>query len=130
MVSSIPKFPNLFTVHGPGAPSVLFTIPLGTELTVDWLADCMRHMAAKGLGAVDCSADAAERWCREIDEMAERTLYRETESWYTGANVPGKPKQFLCYPNGTRYFDQLQALPENGYEGFTFEPERNHDAVS
>lgn len=119
---SIPEFPNLFTLHGPGAPSVLFTIPLNTELTVDWIADCIKHMADNNLGSVDCSADAAENWGREIDEMADRTLYRETESWYTGANIPGKPKQFLCHVNGTRYFDQLQAAAENEYEGFIFEP--------
>lgn len=119
---SIPDFPNLFTLHGPGAPSVLFTIPLGAELTVDWIADCMQHMAANGLGAVDCSMEAAKNWGREIDAIADRTLYRETESWYTGANIPGKPKQFICHPNGTRYFDQMEAAAENGYEGFVFEP--------
>lgn len=121
---SIPDFPNMFTLHGPGAPSVLFTIPLNAELTVDWIADCMRYMADNNLGAVDCDMEAAKKWGQEIDAIADRTLYRETKSWYTGANIPGKPNQFLCHPNGTRYFDQLDKVASEGYKGFVFEPLR------
>ena len=118
---SIPSFPNLFTVHGPGAPGVFFTIPLGTELTVDWIADCMRYMRDNNLGSVDCTDAAAESWGDEIDNIANRTLFPETESWYSGANIPGKPRQFLGHPNGTVYYDQLREVAEHGYEGFTFE---------
>lgn len=127
---SIPDFPNMFTLHGPGAPSVLFTIPLGAEITIDWIAACMRHMAANNLGSVDCTMDAAKNWGREVDAIAERTLFKETESWYTGANIPGKPKQFLCHPNGTRCFDQMEVAAEKGYEGFTFEDSRKSNDVS
>lgn len=124
---SIPDFPNMFTLHGPGAPSVLFTIPLNTELTVDWISDCMKHMADNNLGSVDCEMDAAVNWGREVDAIADRTLYWETESWYTGANIPGKPRQFLCHPNGTRYFDQLEKVAKDGYKGYAFEPAKKAD---
>lgn len=121
---TIPKFPNLFTIHGPGSPGVFFTIPLGTERTVDWIADCIQHMKTKGFGAVESTMDAAEEWGREIDGIAERTLYPETQSWYLGANVPGKPRQFLGHPNGTRYYERLEDIARNGFEDFKFEKTR------
>ncbi len=119
---SIPDFPNLFSIHGPGSPGVFFTIPLGTEQTVDWIADCMQHMKANDLGVVDCTREAAESWGQEVDGMAQHTLYPETPSWYSGANIPGKPKQFLGHLNGVRFYDQLHNVADEGYRGFTFEP--------
>lgn len=118
---SIPDYPNLFTIHGPGAPGVFFTIPLGTEQTVDWIADCIRHMSNNGLGSVECTDEAAEKWGQEVDWIASKTLYPETPSWYSGANIPGKPKQFLGHLNGVRFYSQLNAAAEDGYRGFAFE---------
>lgn len=127
---TIPDYPNLFTIHGPGAPGVFFTIPLGTEQTVDWIADCMRYMSANGLGSVGCEHEAAKNWGREIDAIANRTLLPETESWYSGANIPGKPKQFLGHPNGVYYYKRLSDAAENGYEGFTFGAARQSQKAS
>ena len=122
--TTIPDFPNLFVIHGPGAPGVLFTIPLGTELTTEWLANCIRYLRDNDLGAVEATDEAAVGWGREIDEIANRTLFPQTDSWYTGANIPGKPNQFLAHTNGTAYYDRLFAVAEAGYEGFTFEKAR------
>ncbi len=127
---SIPDFPNLFSIHGPGSPGVFFTIPLGTEQTVDWIANCMKHMAANDLGVVDCTREAAESWGKEVDGMAAATLYPETESWYSGANIPGKPKQFLGHLNGVRFYDQLQHVADEGYIGFTFERSRQTEKTA
>jgi cation diffusion facilitator CzcD-associated flavoprotein CzcO len=122
--ATIAGFPNLFMIHGPGAPGVFFTMPLGGELTTAWIADCIRHVRDENLGAVEATEDAEAIWDREINEIADRTLYPQTNSWYMGANIPGKPRQFLGHLRGSAYFDRLSEVAERGYEGFDFEPAR------
>ncbi|MEM1436484.1 MAG: NAD(P)/FAD-dependent oxidoreductase [Pseudomonadota bacterium] len=126
--TTIPGFPNLFMVHGPTSPGVLYTMPLGGERTVDWIADCIAHLREKGLGAIEATEGAATDWDREINEMADQTLYPLTNSWYVGANVPGKPRQFLAHLRGSQFFDRLSDVAERGYEGFVLEPEREEEA--
>lgn len=126
---TIPGFPNLFVIHGPGAPGVFFTMPLGGERTTEWIADCIRHLRDNGLGAIEATDDAAAGWGREIDAVANRTLYPQTDSWYMGSNVPGKPRQFLGHPNGTEYYQRLFKVAEDGYQGFTFEPIRGNEVL-
>ena len=126
--TTIAGFPNLFMIHGPGAPGVFFTMPLGGELTTAWIADCIRHLREKDLGAIEATEDAEAGWDREINEIADRTLYPRTNSWYMGANIPGKPRQFLGHLRGSHYFDRLSEVAEGGYEGFVFEPVRESGA--
>jgi cyclohexanone monooxygenase len=126
--STIAGFPNLFMIHGPGAPGVFFTMPLGGERTTAWIADCIRYLRERNLGAVEATEDAEEGWDREINEIADRTLYPQTNSWYMGANIPGKPRQFLGHLRGSQYFDRLIEVAEGGYEGFVFEPVREERA--
>jgi cyclohexanone monooxygenase len=127
--STISGFPNLFMIHGPGAPGVFFTMPLGGEQTAQWIGDCIVHLREQGLGAVEATPEAEALWDREINEIADRTLYPHTNSWYMGANIPGKPRQFLGHLRGSQYFDRLLEVAEQGYEGFTFEPARKDSAA-
>ncbi len=120
--TTIAGFPNLFMIHGPGAPGVFFTMPLGGELTTEWIGNCISHLREQGLGAVEATADAEAIWDGEINSIAERTLYPHTNSWYMGANIPGKPRQFLGHLRGSQYFDRLAEVAEAGYEGFVLEP--------
>ncbi|MFK7913301.1 MAG: cyclohexanone monooxygenase, partial [Pseudomonadales bacterium] len=113
--------PNLFMIHGPGAPGVFFTMPLGGELTANWVGDCVRHMRDPGLGTVEAEVASETLWDAEINGIANRTLYPQTNSWYMGANVPGKPRQFLGHLRGSQYFDRLTEVAQAQYEGFTFE---------
>ncbi len=122
--ATISGFPNLFMIHGPGAPGVFFTMPLGGERTTDWIAQCIRHLRQENLGCVEATADAEADWDREINSIADRTLYPLAESWYMGANIPGKPRQFLGHLRGSQYFDRLVEVAEAGYEGFVFERTR------
>jgi cation diffusion facilitator CzcD-associated flavoprotein CzcO len=122
--TTIAGFPNLFMIHGPGSPGVFFTMPLGGERTTAWIADCIRHLRENQLGAVEATAGAEASWDREINAIADRTLYPRTNSWYMGANIPGKPRQFLGHLRGSQYFDRLLEVAESGYEGFAFEPVR------
>ena len=119
--TTLTGFPNLFMIHGPGSPGVFYTMPLGGERTVDWIGDCITHMNAHELGAVEATPAAEAEWDEEISSIANRTLYPRTNSWYMGANVPGKPRQFLGHLRGSQYFDRLQEVAEAGYTGFNFE---------
>ena len=122
--TAIAGFPNLFMIHGPGAPGVFFQMPMGGELTTEWIANCIRHLHEHGLGAIEATAEAEAGWDREINAIADRTLFPLTDSWYTGANIPGKPRQFLGHLAGSRYFNRLNEVAEAGYEGFVIEPAR------
>ncbi|MEM9621534.1 MAG: NAD(P)/FAD-dependent oxidoreductase [Pseudomonadota bacterium] len=127
--ATIAGFPNLFMIHGPGAPGVFFTMPLGGELTTEWIAGCISHMRQQGLGAVEATPAAEAEWDREINSIADRTLYPQTNSWYMGANIPGKPRQFLGHLRGSQYFDRLSEVAEAGYSGFTLEPGAEREAT-
>lgn len=126
--TTIAGFPNLFMIHGPTSPGVLYTMPLGGERTTEWIADCIRHLKEKDLGVMEATDQAAANWDREINEMADQTLYPQTDSWYVGANIPGKPRQFLAHLRGSQYFDRLFGVAGDGYEGFVFEPSREEPA--
>jgi hypothetical protein len=102
-------------------------MPLGGERTAAWIGECIRHLREKDLGAVEATEDAEASWDREISGIAERTLYPQTDSWYMGANIPGKPRQFLGHLRGSQYFDRLIEVAEGGYEGFVFEPFREEE---
>jgi hypothetical protein len=127
---TIADFPNLFMIHGPGSPSVLFNMPLGAELESTWISDCVRYMRERGLGAIEPTDDAEKSWDREVAEFANPTLYPLTDSWYTGANIPGKPRQFCVHLGGPLYFQRISEVAARGYEGFVLEKERSVEVVA
>jgi cation diffusion facilitator CzcD-associated flavoprotein CzcO len=113
-------FPNLFTMTGPGSPSVLCNMPVAIEQHAEWIADCIAHMRSNGLRTVETTAEAAEEWGRHVNEAANATLLpKATHSWYLGANVPGKPRVFMPYAGGmARFRDICNDVAAKGYEGF------------
>jgi cation diffusion facilitator CzcD-associated flavoprotein CzcO len=127
---AIADFPNLFMIHGPGSPSVLYTMPLGAEREAAWIGDCVRYLRERGLGAIEATPNAEQSWDREVTELANTTLYPLTDSWYTGANIPGKPRQFCVHLGGPLYFERIAEVAANGYEGFVFERERRAEVVA
>ena len=122
--TAIADFPNLFMVHGPGSPGVFFTMPLGGECTVNWIGRCISHLRSTRLGAIEATPEAETLWDEEIQGIAAGTLYPRTNSWYLGANIPGKPRQFLGHLNGSSYFKRLTEVADAGFEGFMTEPVR------
>ena len=118
---SVAGFPNLFMIQGPGSPGVFFSMPLGAELQVQWVGKCIRHLAAHGYGTIETTEAAEDAWDSQIQSIAERTLYPKTNSWYLGANIPGKPRQFLGHLKGSQYFDQISESAEQGFQDFVFE---------
>jgi cyclohexanone monooxygenase len=117
-------FPNLFMIHGPGSPGVFYNMPLGAERQMGWIADCMRHMREQGLGAIEPTTESEKAWAAEVSALANATLFPRTDSWWTGANVPGKPRYFCAYLGGSLYYQRIAEVAGKDYEGFLFEPAR------
>jgi cation diffusion facilitator CzcD-associated flavoprotein CzcO len=116
----IAGFPNLFTITGPGSPSVLCNMPVAIEQHADWVADCIGHMRSNGLERIEARPEAVETWLGEVNEVANRTLLPLAKhSWYLGANIPGKPRVFMPYAGGMiRYREICQTVAARNYEGF------------
>jgi cation diffusion facilitator CzcD-associated flavoprotein CzcO len=114
-------FPNMFLITGPGSPSVLSNMVVSIEQHVDWITDLIRYTDEHGHEMVEPS-DAAERgWMERVDAVARRTVYHGANSWYTGANVPGKPRQVLPYVGGVGSFRRrCDAVAAAGYRELTF----------
>ena len=121
---TIPRFPNLFMIHGPESPGVLFNMPLGAELESDWIRDCILHLRSKGLGAIEPAPGVDVAWGKEVADFARMTLFEQTDSWYTGANIPGKHRQFAVHVGGPQYFAKIAEIAAAGYPGFTLEAAR------
>jgi cation diffusion facilitator CzcD-associated flavoprotein CzcO len=112
-------FPNLFIITGPGSPSVLSNMPVSIEQHVEWIADCIHYMRDRGLDHIEATEAAQTAWVARVNEEANATLFPQADSWYMGANMPGKPRVFLPYPGGVGVYRELCAeIAEKGYEGF------------
>jgi cation diffusion facilitator CzcD-associated flavoprotein CzcO len=116
----VPGFPNLFTVTGPGSPSVLTNMPMAIEQHVEWIAGCIGWLRAHGHSRIEADRVAAADWTRHVTEVADGTLYpRAASSWYLGANVPGKPRVFMPYLGGLgRYRATCDEVAAAFYRGF------------
>jgi cation diffusion facilitator CzcD-associated flavoprotein CzcO len=112
-------FPNLFIVSGPGAPAVLANMVLHAEAHVNWIADCIAHLDEHGYAGIEATPDAVDNWLAECAQRAESTLFTKANSWYMGANVPGKPRVFMLFLGGFAvYNDICNEVASAGYKGF------------
>ena len=113
-------FPNLFTVTGPGSPSVLCNMPVAIEQHVEWITDCIAHMRQQGLTRIETQDEAMDSWVAEVNAAADATLLTHAKhSWYFGANVPGKPRVFMPYAGGMAHFRKICAdVAAKNYAGF------------
>lgn len=112
-------FPNLFIVTGPGSPSVFSNMVLSIEQHVEWIRNCIRHVLARGATWIEAMAPAQESWVAHTQEVAYATLFPLADSWYVGANIPGKPRVFSPYVGGVGpYRHKCDEVVANEYEGF------------
>ncbi|MBN3777626.1 NAD(P)/FAD-dependent oxidoreductase [Burkholderia sp. Ac-20345] len=112
-------FPNLFIVTGPGSPSVKSNMVCAIEQHMNWITDCIGKLAAHGTSTIEPDPEAETRWVEHVNEVADATLYPLAESWYTGANVPGKPRVFMPYVGGFhRYRAICDEVVRDDYRGF------------
>jgi len=119
---AINGFPNLFTVTGPGSPSVLANMVLAIEQHVEWIADCIRYLEEGGFRTIEATDQAQDDWARHVAEVAELSLFPKTDSWYVGTNVPGKPRTFMPYLGGfDTYSRRCTEVAAGGYAGFVLE---------
>jgi cation diffusion facilitator CzcD-associated flavoprotein CzcO len=114
----IPDFPNLLMLYGPQSPTAFCNGPTCAELQGDWVADCLSHLRDKGLTRIEASRAAGDSWTQHMAELAESTLLPLAESWYMGANIPGKSRQLLHHIGVQEYLAFCRESAENGYSGF------------
>jgi cyclohexanone monooxygenase len=112
-------FPNMFVITGPGSPGVKSQMILSIEQHTDWIVDCLRYMSMRGMNRIEATQEAERRWTEHVHEVASATLYPLANSWYMGANIPGKARVFMPYVGGVHtYKRHCDELARNGYAGF------------
>ena len=111
-------FPNLFTITGPGSPSVLTNMIVSIEQHVEWIGDCLTYLRDHGHPAIEPTSDAEDAWVAYVGAIADFTVFPSCNSWYLGANVPGKPRIFMPLVGFPPYVEKCDEVVANGYEGF------------
>ncbi|QGU05671.1 flavin-containing monooxygenase [Corynebacterium comes] len=116
---AVAGFPNLFTVTGPGSPSVLTNMIVSIEQHVEWISELLSTMEREGIQRIEAAPEAQSEWVDRVNAIADQTLYPETASWYMGANIPGKPRVFMPFAGGIdNYREICRQVAASGYEGF------------
>lgn len=113
------EFPNMFMITGPGSPSVLSNMPVSIEQHVEWVSDFIEYLSERDVGTVDVTPEAEEEWVQHVNDVAEQTMYMLADSWYLGANIPGKPRVFMPYAGGVGvYRERCEEIASTDYPGF------------
>lgn len=111
-------FPNMYMIGGPGSPSVLTNVVMTNEMQVEWIAKLIRHVDDHG-GRCEATPEAEDAWTEKVAGLVKGNLWETANSWYVGANVPGKPRVILAYVGGyTAYKQECDAVSAAGYPGF------------
>ena len=113
-------FPNLFTITGPGSPSVLSNMVVSIEQHVDWITDCITYLRKNQIERIEPTVEAEDAWVEHVNQVAQGTMFTapSCNSWYLGANVPGKPRIFMPYIGGVgNYRQKCDEIVAKGYEG-------------
>jgi cation diffusion facilitator CzcD-associated flavoprotein CzcO len=112
-------FPNLFMITGPQSPSVLSNMPVSIEQHVDWITDCLRYLREKGLDTIESLPEAEDDWVDHHNEITNLTLLPRANSWWVGANIPGKPRNLYPYVGGVGTYRQIcDEVAARDYDGF------------
>ena len=112
-------FPNLFMITGPGSPAAFSNLVLSIEQHVEWVTDCLSYVRDKGCDRIEPTREAEDEWCDRLNERASKTLFPRANSWYMGANIPGKPRAFMVYLGGVGpYREHCEEVARDGYPGF------------
>lgn len=117
---TVPGFPNFFIITGPGSPGVKSQMIHSIEQHTDWIADCLAHLRDQQLARIEAEETASDAWVARVNQVADATLYPRANSWYVGANIPGKPRIFMPYVAGVGvYRKECDAVAADGYRGFS-----------
>ena len=115
---TVAGFPNMFMISGPGSPSVLTNMVVSIEQHVDWVCECISDLHANQLTTIESTVEAEDAWVERVNQIADQTLYPTCNSWYLGANVPGKPRVFMPHVGFPSYVEKCDEVVNNEYEGF------------
>ncbi len=115
-------FPNLFTISGPGSPSVLTNMIVSIQQHVDWIGDCLAYLRENDLSAIEATQPAQDEWVEYVNAVASFTLFSNCNSWYLGANVPGKTRVFMPLLGYPPYVEKCDQVAADNYEGFALIP--------
>ncbi len=118
---SVAGFPNFFTISGPGSPSVLSVMTHTIEQHVNWISDCIAYLQEHDLRTIEPTTEAEDAWVEHVTEVAKPTVFYKANSWYMGANIPGKPSVFMPYFGVLPYVEKCNEVVERGYEGFVLD---------
>ena len=122
----IAGFPNMFTVTGPGSPSVLANVIRAIEHHVDWLSNCFDYLRRENIACIEANEKAQDAWVQHVNQLADRTLFPRTQSWYLGSDIAGKPKVFMPYAGGLpAYREHADRVARDGYAGFRLTREKS-----
>jgi cation diffusion facilitator CzcD-associated flavoprotein CzcO len=111
-------FPNFFTISGPGSPSVLTNMIVSIEQHVNWITDCIEYLRDNGFARIEPTLESQDAWVDFVNMVADFTLFPTCNSWYLGANVPGKPRVFMPLLGFPTYVEKCDDVAAKGYEGF------------
>uniref|UniRef100_A0AC34GHF5 Cyclohexanone monooxygenase n=1 Tax=Panagrolaimus sp. ES5 TaxID=591445 RepID=A0AC34GHF5_9BILA len=118
---SISGYPNMFFTYGPQAPTAFSNGPTLIEIQANWIIKAIDFCENNKYKYIDAKEDSQKEWAKEITAIANATLFPLADSWYMGANIPGKPKEMLNFLGGvSKYSEILQYVLENNFEGFNF----------
>lgn len=115
---AVAGFPNLFIITGPGSPSVLTNMVPSIEQHEGWIADAIEYLGASGLATMEAERAAQHAWVARVNEVGNAILFPQANSWYLGANVPGKPRVFMPYVGFPPYVEKCRQVADEGYAGF------------
>jgi cation diffusion facilitator CzcD-associated flavoprotein CzcO/acetyl esterase/lipase len=116
---TVAGFPNLFMITGPGSPSVLSNMAPSIEQHVDWVVDRLIALREKGFTTIEATETAQAGWARHMADCATVTLHRLANTWYTGANVPGKAQGVMPYTGGVGPYRSIcNEIVSQGMLGF------------
>ena len=125
---SVHGFPNMFTITGPQSPSVLTNMPVSIELHCEWIAKCIKQMNEQNMVEIEAHLTHQDNWVSHTKELADTTLFPLADSWYMGANIPGKPRVFMTYVGGcVAYEETINEIASKGYEGFNLVERTQND---
>lgn len=111
-------FPNMFIVTGPGSPGVKSQMIHSIEQHVDWVSDLLKTASERQIRRIEADPEAESNWVSHVNEVADGTLYPRANSWYVGANIPGKPRVFMPYVAGVGVYRKLcDEIATDGYRG-------------
>lgn len=125
---AVSGFPNLFTVVGPLGGAGISNVVLNIEQHIEWIGDFLADLRGRGAASFDADADAEQGWVDRVAEVADSTLFKHANSWYTGSNIEGKPRVVLQWVGGVSEYERiLREAATDDYRGFNLVMSDEHE---